>query len=100
MSSAYSIGLSELIDEVGAGMVTVGSLDSSRRSELLDGVRVSTTVVGALEDSARTLLMAGVLEKIVSHSSGKRSMEVFVNKGVEVGGMFVNDDIEENIISS
>jgi hypothetical protein len=35
-------------------------------------------VVGALEDSAWTLLVTSVLEKRVSHSSGKRSMEVLV----------------------
>jgi hypothetical protein len=32
-----------------AGMVIVGSVDSSQGSELLDGVRASTPIVGAPE---------------------------------------------------
>jgi hypothetical protein len=55
--------------------------------------------VGAPEDSAWTSLVTGVLE-IVSDSREKRSMEVLVKKEVEVEGMVVNFDIEENIISS
>jgi hypothetical protein len=36
-------------------------------------------VVGSPEDSAWTSLVVGVLE-VILHSSGKRSMEVFVKK--------------------
>ena len=80
-----------------AGMVIVGSVDSSQGSELLDGVRASTLVVGAPEDFAWTSVVAGVLE-IVFHSRGKRSMKVLLKKGVDVEGMIVNFHTEEHNI--